>query len=297
MVLEPERLNECLMPDTLFNFDCSDTPASATFEHVPTRLLPRCCLPAVGLGNVGSAYKITGPRQSLIRAAVWLGGCSSFTVPQLQAIISALKLPEISSGSGKRGNVVRSDMVQHLVKSLFPEASQEDWDRMIAALKGQAGATWKNDEEAICKMVSELDPENAREFEPLKRHAKQRWEEKQKEATKAETEEEIKKRVETCLHAAEEKLRARNDELLRAAAGPAREVPGHAGEASAPGPARAERSEGPRRTNVTPTEFKEMLPLKGQIPDVYAKHDPAKKFYKVEYHCNLGADYKFWLVI
>ena len=295
--LKSENLEQALQPEFLFNFSCSDDIMTEEFCHVPTRLLPRCCLPPE-MGNLGSAYMITGEKQSMVRAAVLQGRCF-LTVPQIQAIIAALALPEltVTTESGKKRAPRKPELCQHLIRGLFPHATAEEQKSMLAGLLGQSQAEWKDEEQAVVQMVAELDPENAREFEPLRRMAKQKMEDRQTQENQEKADAEVKKRVRACMEEAEARLATRMQEMqggsaserLGEAAAPRA---GGAAAAAAADEARAPRTPGFRRSAVTAVEFKMLLPGRGDIQgEFYPKSDRDKKFYKVEYPCALDLQY------
>ena len=291
-----ETLDEALQPHVLFNYTCSDDVRMAQYRHVPTQLLPPCCVPPE-LMRLGSAYKVTGPQQSMLKAAVWRGMCS-MTVPQLRAIVATLPGAGPIAGTGKNGSVLKKDLCQHLITSLFPDASQEDRERMLVGLMGQRAATWTDTDQAICHMVAQLDVENQQEFEPVARHAKQRMEQKLKQETE-QTMADMDKRTQKCIDAATAKLKSRIEELEKEAAarekkdleaneqGPSAGAEAASGSASAAEPVEraAPVATGPRRTGVTPAAFKDLLPGRGKIlGDFFGKHDTGKPYYKVEYY-------------
>ncbi|CAE7326484.1 unnamed protein product, partial [Symbiodinium sp. CCMP2456] len=281
--LDAQSIQQNLQTVFLFNFSCSDTMADEQFLHVPVRLVPRCCLGGE-VGHLASAYEVYGPMETMLRAAVRDG--LLLTNPQLNAVIGALGLPgpEKKTGSGTNRNIVKTDLCQYIIAHLFPSADENEKRRMLSGMLGTSKAKWKDQEASVVKMVAQLDPDNAKEFEPLVRHAKTRIEQKLREEGEANAEQKLQDTLKEHLETAKAKWKA---EMADVANKPS---PADASSLNAPrAPAtpaphlRAEPAE-PRRTGVTPPDFKSLLPGKGTlVGEMFGKHNGDKRFYKVEY--------------
>ena len=134
-------------------------------------------------------------------------------------------------------------------------------------------------------MVGQLDPENAQEFQGVARHARERLRQKMAdnamEEAKAEMKAQMDEQLGERIKQATEKLESKLADMEKKAAGGGGVVVPR-GPDAAP---RAEAKQGPRRANVTPKEFKQLLPGRGAITgEFFGKHDLEKKFYKFEYY-------------
>lgn len=84
-------------------------------------------------------------------------------------------LPEVElpkEGSGKRGNVIKLDLAICLVKALFPMASSEEQLQMVSKMMRRTGETVK-DHEAVLDYIEQLDEQNKTAFKELKSLAKE----------------------------------------------------------------------------------------------------------------------------
>ena len=142
-----------------------DVDSNGKWQMLPVKLQLPSQLPQA-LRSYGSAWLVTGEKQSLVKSAVFAG--VFLTVKTLEYIQSLLqyKLPEKGEGSGKHGGIVKLDHAKALVGFLWPNATEADKTRMIDALVGKALSRVKCSSDVIAA-VKELGQEGERDFKHL----------------------------------------------------------------------------------------------------------------------------------
>ena len=143
------------------------------WQHVPTAVVPPCCLPPDAPPALGMAL-ISGELQSLV-----VGGLQqpnmNITVKQIQLLMADLgiELPVFPNGSGKNGRILKVDLLRTLVRNMFKDMTREQQEEIINNLlgKGKKGVLDGEDPEHMLKLVSKMDPREAPQFEKIVRHA------------------------------------------------------------------------------------------------------------------------------
>ena len=103
--------------------------------RIPTKLTLPCFLPH-GMSGYGAVWAVTGPKQPLLKGAVQQGCPLDFF--QLSQLQEALKfpLPAKGKGSGAHGGATKPDYARSLVKTLFPDASEQEHNHMFTGIMG-----------------------------------------------------------------------------------------------------------------------------------------------------------------
>ena len=125
-------------------------------------MVPRCACP---LGGRNGRLQ-TGPHELILQSALYIGVKLANKVMKL--IIVDLGLDPLKKGSGTRGGIKNVDLATYLIDSVFPDASVQDKNRMIAAILGKKTLGCTHD---ILKAVSLLDPEESQCFEKIRKSA------------------------------------------------------------------------------------------------------------------------------
>ena len=236
----------------------------------------RCDLPPESaLQGLGSAWEVTGGHEALLTSAVRHG--VFLKVDQLKSIIRSLGLEEMKVGSGRGKGVLKADLVQHLLRALFPDAGpgSADYKKMFEAMMNQKCETISpGEEQGVTHMISCLDTENAEEFKLLAKHAKEKIDEHVRRIGRETARNEFEKAAKQQMEEAKEKFDKKIQKLEEE-----RQV------AVRPAPAHRERADGgePRRVGVTPRSFKNLLQCDGEVHFMCGKHDRSKKFVSVVY--------------
>lgn len=240
----------------MFNYTVDDADDKAMFRHIPTRIPLRCELPQNHPEICGSVLEQSGCPEGILKAGVWRG--LSVTVPQLNLIIAHLKLPVLKQGSGKSNRVIKVDLARQLVRHLFPNASEEDFQRMVSAIapernKKETPSEEDQKREKLEYMVSCLDADNAEEFREVIKSARN-------EVSERGNADKDRKALLQELDQAKERI-AELERKARVETGP--------------------------RHRVTPMEFKSLFPFFGKDSGMSCKHDRGKKFVQFVYPCSL----------
>eukprot|EP00434_Breviolum_minutum_P001847 symbB.v1.2.001636.t1/scaffold90.1/size339071/5 len=148
--------------------------ADSGFEAIPVRITPPACVSATTvLGMSSMFFKVVDEPQELVRYNVQRG--IFLTIAQLSDILGARGIPKPRKphGSGKGGAVRKDDLALCLIRSLFPDALEEDVTRMLAAIMGKKKL--KNPE-TLLQLVSKLDSSETQHFDKMKKDAVQELE-------------------------------------------------------------------------------------------------------------------------
>ena len=109
--------------------------------HVPTKALHPWKMPEPVRQQYSVAFGQVGPPGPVLRHAVSEG--FFLTVHQLTLLQQAIRfpMPEKGKGHGKNGRIVKRDWAESLIKHLFPDATCEEFEKM---LKGICGQSWRH---------------------------------------------------------------------------------------------------------------------------------------------------------
>ena len=270
----PER---CPVP--LTNFEVGDD--ACEFRQIPVALVIPSLLPPELRGR-GAAFRVTVPEGCpMLSAAVFRGTWLSMT--SLQSIASSLKdmaaIPK-GGGSGAGGRVKKIDLAVQLVKHLFEASSEEEQVRMVKGIMYQNSGSLTEKDEDILLYLEQLDSENQQAFEQVKRFAKEERTENEKMELDL-----IKKKL-GAQRAAEKRLEQEKAEEVeeKKEGGPAPSAESPIRPRQPPAEPRKEESDarGPKRSHVTPKEFKDLFPLEAEGAMQYF-HDPANHVFRVSY--------------
>lgn len=114
------------------------------------------------------ALRITGDPELVVTAS--LRGGIFLTLQQVRFLITELKLGEPDSGSGKNGNILKADLVQHLIAKMFPDCSEKDTAFMVHSLLVRRPVK-QDDPELLVKLTSLLDTSEAQHFSNMRKRA------------------------------------------------------------------------------------------------------------------------------
>ncbi|CAK9104319.1 unnamed protein product [Durusdinium trenchii] len=243
--------------EVMFNFDVAE--GQGPWRRVLVQNVPPACLPAA-LHSVGTAFLITSKNEWLLRGAV-REGCQ-LNVEQLKSVCSSLKvpLPGNGEGSGKRGGVVKKDYAAKLIKYLFPDAPEVEFNNMLLAMMGWTKMPTDLD---VLAAVSELDLANADAFEHVRKHALNTFEENlfgKGQAHGIEEAENETKRKEMKAKADEKAKKLKEEKET------------------------TEKAERKKNFELTPPDLKLLLPGNGSIKTVFwARYHPTKGFFRFDY--------------
>ena len=151
---------------------CNFSLDARHFEHIPTCVSHPWELPS-SLHGFGAVLKQNGAAQDPLRGAVSLAGFK-MNIDTLKNIQAHLKfpMPGPKKGSGKGGRLKLVDYVKALVKYLFPDASDAEFERMCSGLLGKnikhlaPGATARNTPDIMTAFAA-LDQTDKSAFIPV----------------------------------------------------------------------------------------------------------------------------------
>ena len=140
------------------------TSRNSGFEAMPSRIKPAGCIPSTA-GTYCMFFQVVGVPEDLVLFNVKRGIFLYFQ--QIKNIMNArsIPVPKKPHGSGKGGAVKKQDLAKHLVKGLFPDATEPEYERMFTALMGNVAV--KNPDE-ILKMVGQLNEKEMSHFSKLR---------------------------------------------------------------------------------------------------------------------------------
>ena len=101
-----------------------------TLRYIPFVVVPPCCVPKFLPGGRTWLKAASCEPQPLVKSAIAEG--IFLTVPQLHAIRKTLKLPDLKTGSGKRGSVIKIDLARQVVAHVCADSTakqQKKWFR------------------------------------------------------------------------------------------------------------------------------------------------------------------------
>lgn len=241
----------------MFNYTVAKD--TGPWRRAAVSILPPACLP-VALHNAGAAYRIESRYEWILPAAIRHG--VELTVNQLKSIIATLGVPLPDKGSGKRGQLIKTDFAQSLIKYLFPNAEGKEFDRMLKDTLGGSAKTGPTDVEVLAAMA-ELDTENAEAFIHVKKQALEQFEAalfghgKKCGIEHAESEEKARK-IKQKADAKAKELREREK--------------------------REQQALRRKQFELTPPELKRLLPGAGSITSVFwGRYNPMQKFFRFDY--------------
>ena len=191
--------------------------------------------------------------------------------------------PRAPNGSGRRGRVVKYDLVKALVRHHFPnleEESPEEFEEICHAVSNRGKAKIVCPEDVI-EAVGTLDPENEQAFSEIIKDAR---EQKEKIAAK-ELEVVIEEKYKALYAEREQAARAAERDAPRPAAAP--EPPAERAAPAARAPA-AERAV-PVARITAPPEFKQLLP---QVDFLYFHWEPQHRRTRVVYKQGIEHPYQ-----
>ena len=246
-------------PSWMFNFSVNDRTSS--FRFVPTRLLLRSEVPGSHKFQ-GSAFLETGELDSVLKSAVWEG--LQINLPELKSIRDSSKLPVLKKGqgSGKEKSVKKHDLAKQMINHLFPGASEKDFKRMIDMLgpdtSQKPAKHTKLEDDALEFMVSQLDTENAQEFENIVKMAREKLIDGARELGKQDVDEQEQ------VKSLKERLQAAEDKLNEMKAAPVGAQPSSSSKV------------GEVHRKATPGDFRTLFSFAGN-PGLSFKHDRVKR--------------------
>ena len=177
----------------VFNFYFDE---NSDWRHVPTQWVPPALLPA-SLPSLGAAAKITGPAQTILKAAV--RNCTWMAMSHLKAIVAAIGAPLPDTGSGKKGGFVKRDFAASIVNFLFgaDEVADQERAKMVAALVAKTKKQINEEELLILQLMEKQSPDAAQSDTSvlrIKKLAQEKLRERlQKEAEKKKDKDSFKK--------------------------------------------------------------------------------------------------------
>lgn len=221
-------------------------------------LIPACAPEAVANAGIWSPLELVDAiRECVIKHAV-REGC--FRMDHLRTLLASLKL-DVKAPKG--GNVKKIDLARALVEHWFPDASEKDKTFMIQKIHTVGNFRIQGDAKKILQMVSEMDIENALEFDKVKKLAKSKLDQQTRQQVAKE--------------ALDEQARK-----MRAGAG---EADPHgvkrkrASDAGVRGP-----NTGPRKAPKTPASIKSLIHERLQAVGVQVTREPKSYGYRAIYN-------------
>ena len=108
----------------------------------------------------------SGRRETLVRSCILAG--HDLTVPQVQSLNSSLGILPPSVGSGNGGGLVKRDHVGALVKSLFKDLGEDEIQKLINGIAGEASTKPKDQQTMdLMQAVSCLDTTEIDHFKDI----------------------------------------------------------------------------------------------------------------------------------
>ncbi len=111
--------------------------ATCCWEHVPTEIR------WVQSGELSCAAVVVGPHEDILRASLRIG--MFLTVNQLTLIMRTLEIPTPTVGSGDKGQVWKTDLINAMLADLFPDEDKSLLDHMHGCLMGSKN--WSDDQD------------------------------------------------------------------------------------------------------------------------------------------------------
>lgn len=146
---------------------------TCVWEHVPTKVVPSCCLPHErGKPQHGSVAVVTGPYQPLLESALLRG--MPLKVPELKQIMQMTHVPMPKTGSGKNKRVIKYDLAVALLSFHFPAMTPEELVKLAQSITGQQDSNERIPEgtaPAHLELIAALDPDEKQHFKPLIKEA------------------------------------------------------------------------------------------------------------------------------
>lgn len=304
LLFAPQRCTVAV-PIANYTFD-PDEPGE--WSHVSTE---RCLPVEIGYKMVsqglGAVMRIVpSAEEDLLRSALRVK--VKLSMDQLKTIVVNLGLPVSGTGAGKTPRVLKADYARALVEFLFTDETEDfrsDLVQFYSPPPRKKPTEQDSKESEVIKLISMLDPENASAFQKIAQYAKEKLDETGKEAGKREGIADLqnalqKSGISVDVHhepgqpVRVERVHVKRKTDDKSELGHAPEVSIEAPEvlredAEIPEAERAERSgpAHPKRSRVTPREFKDLFP-----PDAVGKmmyfHDPDQQVFKVQYPGSLA---------
>ena len=256
--------------DVLFNYDFDEL---CSWKHVPCRVIPPACLPAMLSPYVSSAFEITAPNEWILKGAIRAG--VAISNPHLKTMCTSLhvKLPGPKKGSGKNGRIKRQDMMQCLIKHVWPGCTDEFLKETMSIMM-----RWKREsvDLNLLSMVSELDVDNQESFKKLKKYAMDELEAKVFGKGKLAGLESAKSMVDTGNPDAVLKHAEKTESILKNGESKAACITQDAKD--------IKTKEHMNQWKLTPPALRALLPGGGTIAGVFwMRWHPIKKFWRVTY--------------
>ena len=248
------------------------------WKHVPTRLLPRACLPQRLINvHIQFAWKKDGEPEDLLQASVRFG--VFLTMENLKLMCARLGAEPATPGSGKRGGVIKIDYAKALVKKMFPDLDMgsEEFKRMVQKITWQGSKKLNEDEQKILDYVAELDEENREcpEFKRVAKLAKQELHTVEREKMEDKIRQKLRSEAST-----EEMRKKAEEEAAKAAVDPNTRASSSRDGPSAPS--------GTRKASESPPELRLLLHEKIRAdPKIYITRDAGSYGYRAFYPSSL----------
>ena len=205
-----------------------------------------------------------------LRAGVFL------LLADLKQLCAMLSIDIPVKGSGKNQNVLKVDIARKLIETLFSEESEQEKQRMVAAITWNSSKKLTEHEETILKCCAQLAEEDREcpEFRKIAEEAKKTMKERDRKTAAKEARQKMQ---------AELAERNHSEPAAAAAAASAQREPPTAS-ADAPAPPHASRAPGgPRRPAQTPDVLKELLQSPLLQSECSLLRDPEAYGYKANY--------------
>ena len=163
-----------LCPDTVpspnwaFNAGIGE---QSPWNYVPVEILSPGELPANAPFNHTVSFKVTGPPEDLLVAAI-RNKCP-LEVFHCRRLLKMLKKPEPKQGqgSGKNGGVTKRDLLKALIAYAIPDATPAEANDLLGGILGQKVGGIEEAPEVLLELTSRVEPKEAQHFDKLRKDA------------------------------------------------------------------------------------------------------------------------------
>ncbi|CAE7944054.1 unnamed protein product [Symbiodinium sp. KB8] len=159
-------LSAAIYPTLIFN---GNAGSDSTWRHIPTRTVPPACCPKNSIMLKRTGLLSESPLRSALLSGVFL------TREQVVKCMAAEGIPFPETGTGARGRVNKSDLVQKLLSEVLGDTvSEEQRKRLARGLAREAAPedlpTDMDDgscPEEILNLLATMDPDNKDSFQKI----------------------------------------------------------------------------------------------------------------------------------